>query len=290
MNSGHHYISRQSHLAACGGNISPGNEKLGVGMKKAKVITSMALALGVMAAPAAALATLNGSTTPGSPFTLCRTQGTIPDGRYMVNNNNFAGKPECLTGRHGIPGFRVSESDATSRSPGSDAFPDIFSGCSWGICSPHSWLPDKAAALGNPKTTWHSVERARGTWGAGYDTFFDPRPRHDGQAAAEMMIWLNSRNAYNPAGKGWPVARLDGARWYVLTWETSNGHQRWRYVQFRRYTPTWNVTNLALGPFVVYLKTHDWIRPNWYLLNVEAGFEIWNGGTGLTATYFSVKP
>jgi len=31
------------------------------------------------------------------------------------------------------------------------------------------------------------------------------------------------------------------------------------------------------------------VTPRWYLLNVEAGFEIWNRGTGLATTAFSVR-
>lgn len=259
-------------------------------MKRIKLLASLVLALVVTAAPAAALAAPGAPDSAGSAFTVCRTQEAIPVTGYMVNNDNFGGMRECLTGVRNEPAFRVSVSDAKSQSSGSDAFPDIFTGCSWGMCSPHSWLPAKVADLGDPKTTWRSTETAKGTWGAGYDTFYAPRPIHNGQASAEMMIWLNSHNAYNPAGRGWPVVRLDGARWYVLSWETSNGHQHWRYVQFRKWHATTSVTDLPLGPFIGYMHQKGWISPNWYLLNIEAGFEIWNGGTGLATTYFSAQP
>lgn len=226
----------------------------------------------------------------GRPFTVCRQDEALPDGAYEINNNNFAGMRECLTGTRGTPDFRVSVSGASSNSPGSDAYPDLFAGCSWNVCSPRSRLPGKVGALGSLKSTLSTAENADGIWGAGYDMFFDQRPIRDGQAQVESMIWLNSRNAYDPAGMGWPVVRLDGALWWAMSWETSNGHQHWRYVQFRKVDPATRVSDLQLGPFMDYLESRGWITPAWYLLNIEAGFEIWKGGTGLAVTNFSLNP
>lgn len=208
---------------------------------------------------------------------------------YLVNNNNFAGTAECLTLWHTQASFVVSESHATSTSPSSDAFPNIFTGCSWGICSPHSQLPARVSRLRNPVTTFDTSEKAPGWWAAAYDIWFNPRLIRTGQADTEMMIWLNAQGLYNPAGQGWPIVRIDGALWYVLTWITGNGRQTWRYVQFRKFTPRWSENNMPLAPFFKYLENSGWIRPSWYLLNIEAGFEIWNGGRGLTVQSFSAR-
>jgi hypothetical protein len=222
------------------------------------------------------------------PFDICRVDDAIPDGNYEINNNNFGRTRECLTGNRGTPAFRVSASGAKSNSPGSDAYPDILDGCSWDICSPHSRLPAKVRDVRNLRTTFDSDDKAGGTWGAGYDMFFDPRPLHTGQARVESMIWLNARNAYNPAGKGWPEVRLDDALYWVLSWETTNGHQHWRYIQFRKVNPVSRENNMPLGPFFNYLQRKHWITPSWYLLNIEAGFEIWSGGKGLAVNHFAV--
>jgi len=227
----------------------------------------------------------------GGRFLLCRQDSAIRvhgQGRtYLVNNNNFMGLAECLSGSAHAPAFRVARSGATSTGPDSDAFPDIYTGCSWGRCSPGAKLPTRVSDLGNPVTTWDTTENAGGLWAATYDMWFDAKPIRTGQADAEMMIWLNVRGLYSAAGEGWPVVRIDGALWYVLTWITGNGHQQWRYVQFRKYTPRWNVTGLSLKPFYQYMENQGWITPSWYALNVEAGFEIWSGGTGLATTAFS---
>ena len=229
--------------------------------------------------------------TASSNFLLCRSHATVRvhggNRTYLVKNDNFAGLGECLAGSYTAPAFRVAQSRATATGPGSDAFPNIFDGCSWGSCSPRTKLPAKVSAMGSESTTLHTTERAEGTWAAGYDVWFNPRPIRTGQAQAEMMIWLDGQNVYNPAGQGWPVVRIDGALWYVETWITGNGRQTWRYVQFRKYTPRWSVTGLALKPFYQYLEGQGWITPSWYLLSINAGFEIWNGGAGLAATEFS---
>lgn len=233
------------------------------------------------------------SGTPGGQFMICRNDSTAQvhgqNRMYVVFNNDFMGLPECLSGSTHAAAFRVAESHATATGPDSDAFPNIFTGCSWGRCSPGTTLPTRVSKLGNPVTTWQTTENAGGWWAASYDMWFDPQPLRTGQASAEMMIWLNAQGLYNPAGHGWPVVRIDGALWYVLTWITGNGHQQWRYVQFRKYTPRWDVTDLAMRPFLQYMENQGWITPSWYALNLEAGFEIWNGGAGLATTAFSVK-
>jgi hypothetical protein len=255
-------------------------------MIKTKIMVPAALALGVAVIPGTALADQAKS---DNSFTVCQTDKAVSiGGGYEVNNNNFIRQRECLTGEHETPGFRISVSDA-SLTDNSDAYPDIFVGCSWGTCSPHSWLPDKLTALGGSETTFESDDNASGIWATGYDMFFDPKPIHSGQGQTESMIWLNAQGTYNPAGMGWPTARIDGTLWWVLTWETGNGADHWRYVQFRRVTPVSGVRNLALGPFIAYLEHQGWVTPAWYLLNVEAGFEIWSGGTGLRVTGFSVR-
>lgn len=229
----------------------------------------------------------------GSNFLLCRSHSTVRvhsgNRTYLVKNDNFADKGECLSGATTKPAFRVAESRATATGPGSDAFPNIYDGCSWGRCSPGTKLPATVSAVSNESTTFDTTESAKGTWAAGYDVWFNPQPIRNGQADAEMMIWLDGQNVYNPAGQGWPVVRIDGALWYVETWITGNGKQTWRYVQFRKYTPRWSVTDLAMKPFYQYLERQGWITPSWYLLSINAGFEIWNGGAGLAATNFSAS-
>jgi hypothetical protein len=261
-------------------------------MKRIKTILLLSMMFSLAAAPAFA-AVPHAIWMQGQKYTLCGAGAfarvKMPGSHYIVNNNNFMGRTECLSGSHISAAFRVSASGATATGPGSDAYPNIYIGCSWSRCSRYTPLPARLSGLRHPLTSWSTTENARGAWSAAYDLWFDPRPLRSGQAATEMMIWLNAQALYDPAGKGWPVVRLDGALWYVLSWETGNGRQQWRYVQFRKFTPRWSVTGLSLTPFFQYMESHGWVTPRWYLLNVEAGFEIWHGGTGLATTSFSAS-
>lgn len=209
-------------------------------------------------------------------------------GSYVIKNDNFRGTAECLSGLNGQSrSFRVSVSKASSEFE-PDAFPEIFIGCSWGRCSPDRRLPAPLYSLRDPRTSWSTTERADGIWNAAYDLWFDRRPIRNGQATgAEIMIWLNE--AGTASAQGSPIVRIDGARWYLLTWITYAHGKSWRYISFRRVDRTWHVTGLALRPFFRLAERYGWVDPRWYLLNVEAGFEIWHDGTGLSTRWFSTS-
>jgi len=52
---------------------------------------------------------------------------------------------------------------------------------------------------------------------------------------------------------------------------------------------TWHVNNLRLYPFVRRIERLGLVRPGWWMENIEAGFEIWNGGRGLATTKYVVR-
>jgi hypothetical protein len=39
-------------------------------------------------------------------------------------------------------------------------------------------------------------------------------------------------------------------------------------------------------PFIRRAERHGWIQPAWWLENIEAGFEPWQGGAGLATDWF----
>jgi hypothetical protein len=222
--------------------------------------------------------------------TLCVQHGSVPvvgasGGDYVIKNDNYGGRLECLSGLDSSPRFRVSKSLAASGGVQPQSFPEIYLGCSWGRCSRNSPLPKRVSALRDPQTGWDTSQRADGTWNASYDLWFDRRPIVTGQATgAEMMIWLNSQGTEYAAGS--PIVRLDGTRWYLLSWITQRNHTKWRYISFRRVGRAWHVRHLRLMPFISLAERKGWISGRWYLLNIEAGFEIWRGGTGLATNSF----
>jgi Glycosyl hydrolase family 12 len=241
-----------------------------------------------------AIATPEAAYGLGAGRTLCAQRASVPAagaaGRgYVIKNDNYGGQLECLSDLDSSPRFRVSKSLAASFGIEPQSFPEIYVGCSWGRCSRGSPLPKRVSALRDPETGWDTSERADGIWNASYDLWFDRRPIITGQATgAEVMIWLNSQGTESAAG--WPVVRLDGTRWSLLTWMTQWQHTRWRYISFRRVDRAWHVSRLRLRPFISLAERRGWISERWYLLNIEAGFEIWRGGTGLATRGFWAHP
>ena len=223
--------------------------------------------------------------------TLCKTYQhiTVRHGgvQYVVRNDNYGQDKECLANQGQAANFTVIRSSAHVSRVEPVAFPNIFAGCSWGVCSPHSVLPLRADRIKSLVTTWHTTIKAGGTWGAGYDIWFARKPARSGQSSgAEMMIWLNARGF---GTNTWPVVVIDHVRWHLAHWVTGGHGKRWNYIQFRRLSSTSKVTNLRLKPFIAVAERYRLIKPRWWLTSVEAGFEIWRGGVGLRTTQFMVR-
>jgi hypothetical protein len=225
---------------------------------------------------------------------MCRSYQYMPVSNslgqhFIIRNDNYGGRRECMTNTGGGPNFVVSGSAAaSSRQP--DAFAYIFLGCSWGLCTPGSGLPARVADLAAPRTGWDTAQQAAGSWDATYDIWFGRTPITTGQATGgELMIWLNSRQRPPPAKRA-RVVWADHARWYLDSWITQHAGIHWRLIQFRRVRPAWRVSGLRLRPFFARLEHRGWIRPWYWLLNIEAGFEIWRGGDGLATRWFAARP
>jgi Glycosyl hydrolase family 12 len=228
----------------------------------------------------------------GRTSTLCRSYQHMVVQRgsshYVVRNDNFGHTPECLTNRNGSPNFAVASSRAHAKGgPEPVAFPNIFAGCSWGVCSPHTRLPLRISKIKSLLTTWHTKMPSKGSWGAGYDIWFDRKRVTSGQSGgAELMIWLNSRGF---GVSSWPVVTVDHQKWHLEHWVTEGHGKKWNYIQFRRVHATKKVTNLNVRAFIAAAERKGLIRNSWWLTSVEAGFEIWRGGVGLSTKSFAVR-
>ncbi|MEP7023082.1 MAG: hypothetical protein ABJB47_04595 [Actinomycetota bacterium] len=259
----------------------------------------------------AVLATSLPAVTPASaaaPKLLCHRYQHVPvqavragqarragqQGSYMVRNDFWGTKAMCMSNSGKQPNFTVVKAGKNTLNGAVMAFPYIFTGCSWGICTPHSGLPAQASTLKDPRSSWDITATAGGIWDASYDLWFSRHRITNGQATgAELMIWLNSSNI-PPFSKKY-VFTISGAKWYFVTWKTPvRDGMSWRYLQFRRVHPTSSVKNLDLGAFIRKAENmklgktlHHYIKTQWWLMNVEAGFELTRGGAGLATNSFS---
>jgi hypothetical protein len=254
-------------------------------MAAASLVAAGALLAAVLPAAQPASASLS--------RTLCRQYQHVDvqdghGGHFRIRNDFWGTRGMCMAVSGNNSSFTVVTTRANRINGQVMAYPYIFTGCSWGICTPRSGLPARASSLRNPESTWHIKARVGGIWDAAYDLWFARHRMTNGQATgAELMIWINSRNI-GPFSK--KIVWIDHVRWYLASWRTfHSGLPSWRYIQFRRFHPVSHVTNLRLAPFIRRAEHLRYVRRRWWLLNIEAGFELTRGGAGLATTYFTAR-
>jgi hypothetical protein len=263
-----------------------GVKKLVLGERYRYNTISILVALAVLPA---SLVAVSAQPASASTVRLCKFDQHIAvtshRGRQFVVRNDFWGTRKfCVTNSSLRPNFTVVKTGTNIIHGNVLAFPYIFTGCAWGICTAKSGLPARASSLRHPKATWHTRDQAAGRWNAAFDLWFAKHDIKTGQAAgAELMIWLNTRDLPLSSTQ---IVRVDGVQWYLAHWVTSHSWGTWNYIQFRRVHPRRGVNNLRLNPFIHHAERDGLISRRWWLLNIEAGFEIWDGGKGLSGRRF----
>jgi hypothetical protein len=221
---------------------------------------------------------------------LCNSQRLAVDGGvYTVQNNEWgSGAVECLAAG-GPGGFTVTRSaiaNSTSGAPG--GYPSIYRGCHWGACTPHSGLPVPVSRLLSPgtvTTTWATAQPRTGAYDVAYDIWFNRAPSTSGQPdGAELMIWLNHNGPVQPFGSQVSTGAIGGRSYDVWF-----GKQAWNTITYSMVTGTTSVRDLDIGQFAADALRRGYIGKSWYLTDVEAGFELWQGGAGLATDSFAVN-
>jgi cellulose 1,4-beta-cellobiosidase len=245
------------------------------------------LSVGLPAVRSAAAATTRSAVTT----TLCNSQTAHVDGSaYTVENNEWgSSEPECIS-TDGSTGFTVANSSIANSTYGAPGgYAAIYRGCHWGACTPGSGLPIQVSKIraGTVTTSWSTAQPGGSSdYDVAYDIWFNQTPTTSGQPnGTELMIWLNHHGPVQPFGS--EVARNVGigGRGYNVWF----GNQGWNTVSYTMTTGTTSVSNLDLQPLIADAVRRGYISPSWYLIDVEAGFELWHGGAGLATKSFSVK-
>jgi hypothetical protein len=221
---------------------------------------------------------------------LCNSQWLAVDGGgYAVQNNEWgSGAAECLT-VVGTGGFAVTRSaiaNSTSGAPG--GYPSIYRGCHWGTCTARSGLPLSVSRLLSPgtvTTAWTTAQPSTGAYDVAYDIWFNRAPGTGGQPdGAELMIWLNHKGPVRPFGSQVSKATIGGRSYDVWF-----GKQAWNTISYSMVAGTTSVRDLDIGQFAADALRRGYIQKSWYLIDVEAGFELWQGGAGLATDSFAVN-
>lgn len=221
-------------------------------------------------------------TVTGSGGGDCVT-GTINSGSYFLMNNVWgsgAGS-QCIwlnsTNSWGV--------NASHTGSGIKAYPALVRGCHWSACSSNSGLPKQINSLGSVNTSW--TQSFTGSAGnAAYDIWFDNSSNPGNRAAQyELMLWLQYRNqqpiAENYDGNGNAIPFASNVSLGGRTW---NVYRRGDVFSFLLTSQSSSI-NVSVKPIIDYCVARGWMSSSAYLISVQAGWEIIQGGTCTTTAY-----
>ncbi len=227
-----------------------------------------------------------------TPTALCSsTQGRagytrVASGAYDVLLEEWGSTAELCLRTTGGTDFRITRSDISQWTVG--AYPNIST------ILGHDGMPVRISQAGNPASSW-SV-RTPGTTGSfdvAYDITIGTRRAATSwdHGGAEVMIWLATRG--HPYELGRVVAshvRIGHAAYTVWVAPPSVTSVGQIAVTFVRERQTRAVTGLNLGRFIRLAASYGSFPTSEYLVRVQAGIEIIQGGKGFATTSFSYRP
>jgi Glycosyl hydrolase family 12 len=250
---------------------------------------ALALSAALLAA-GGTLAVLPAVSSEAATTRLCNSQtAPVGGGAYTVENNEWGSSAsECVT-TDGNADFTVANSsilNATDGAPG--GYPAIYKGCHYGACTPASGFPIQVSDIrrGTVTTSWSTSQPGGSSvYNVAYDIWFNKTPAPTGQPnGTELMIWLNHRGHIQPYGSQVASNVSIGGRGYNVWF----GKQAWNTVSYTMTSGTTSVSVMGLRPLIADAVRRGYISSSWYLVDVEAGFEIWRHGAGLATRRFSV--
>ncbi len=225
----------------------------------------------------------------------CSTTGTVDvnSKAYEVQNNQWnsaATGQQCISVDNVSGAFTVTTANnvlATNGAPAS--YPSIYNGCHWGNCTNNSNLPIQVSNLASLNSSWN-IATASGDWDSAYDIWFNQTATTTGQPnGTELMVWINHSGPPQPFGSQVATTSVNGSSWNVWTGTESGGGTSWHIISYVDTTPTTSV-NFDLKNFATDAVARGSLQSSWYLIDVEAGFELWQNGAGQASNSFSVSP
>lgn len=236
---------------------------------------------------------------PSTAVLLTTNTGLTSLGPYNLQVNEYNSRATLVITSDGATepaGFEVPVSAVKAASGGAPgAGPSLYYGNHWGTVSADHVLPIALGAItggGVVTTSWlidTSGVAVGDVWDASYDVWFNAssagNQSDDDAKNLELMVWLNYSAGATPTG----VQVTTGARIAGLTWNVWFGAGGNGPCVSYVLSPTGSsVSNLDLGLLAADAITRGYLNAGWYLIDVEAGFELWSGGAGLKSPAFSV--
>ena len=215
----------------------------------------------------------------------CAQQGTIAAGDYNIQTNEWNSTlPQCITYTTGTA-WSVTTANFNLATNGAPAtYPSIYKGCHWGNCTANSGMPLQVSKLTSVSSSWSTTQVNSGAYDVAFDIWFNSTPTTTGQPdGTEVMIWLNSRGGVQPFGSQTATASLAGLNWNVWTGQQSS----WKIISYVLNPGGTSFSNLNVLALINDAVSRGSINAAHYIIDAEAGFEIWQGGQGLGTNSFS---
>ncbi|MEV6976660.1 ricin-type beta-trefoil lectin domain protein [Kitasatospora sp. NPDC093806] len=229
------------------------------------------------------------------PGELCSTAANrypsqpVDSGRYVINPNEWnATGGLCVHGTAESTAFAVTRSAVArgnlvdpARGPG--AYPHISTPVGGDGVSP---LPIAVNNLRYATSSWHTTQVDSGIWNASYDLWYSStRGSCSFTESAEVMIWLRGHGTA-PFGKQAGELRTGGLPYRVYEAPKKSSHT---LITYEMADGAGAVTDLDLRAFTRDAVQRGYVPAGSYLCAVQAGFEIWEGGAGLSTDAFSFE-
>jgi hypothetical protein len=121
-----------------------------------------------------------------------------------------------------------------------------------------------------------------GTFNAAWDIWTSS---NSGGSTAEwfVMLWIENQGNKQPAGSAETNVTIEGYQWQV--WTGGQGEGGGRYIAYVLQGGA-NSVDVDLRPFFDDAINNRGLPSNQYIINIQAGFEIWSGGSGLECECF----
>ncbi|MBX6371953.1 MAG: cellulose binding domain-containing protein [Acidothermus sp.] len=226
------------------------------------------------------------TTTTCSPTSVTSVAGD----EYRVQANEWnSSAQQCLTIDTTTGAWSVSTANFNLPTNGAPAtYPAIYKGCHWGNCTTvNVGMPIQVSKIGSATTSWSTTQVSSGAYDVAYDVWTNTTPTTSGQPnGTEVMIWLNSRGGVQPFGS----QTATGVNVAGHTWNVWQGQQTsWKIISYVLTPGATSISNLDLKAIMLDAAARGSLNTSDYLIDVEAGFEIWQGGQGLASNSFSVS-
>jgi hypothetical protein len=216
----------------------------------------------------------------------------VDGGAYIVQNDEWnSTAPECITA-HGGAQFSVASSsiyEPTDGIPG--GYPSIYSGCSAGVCTAGNKLPIRVSDLtpGTVTSNWATTQPPGGAYDVAYDIWFNHTPATSGAPdGGELMIWLARHGGSGVEPSGRPVGRATIGGYAYTGWG-GTGAGGTKLITYVMNSSATSVRNLDIGDIAADAARRGYLASTSYLVNIQAGFELWQGGHGLATNSFAVN-